>query len=122
MSPIQPVGHAEDPCQLPDDLLIFLLQASELGMLEFGVALAVIAGDLGDQLDFPVGKPGQVLRVADNVAGVVVVLSVGNKEADVVENGGSLQIFPVLIVREWLWRGEMGSGALRKILSQGGGK
>ena len=48
-----------------------------------GRALAVVAGDLGDDLDLVVGEPGELLGVADHVVRVQVVLAVRDEQAHV---------------------------------------
>ena len=50
-----------------------------------GCALSVIPSHERDQLDLPVREPAEVLAVADQVIGVLVVSAVRERKADVVQ-------------------------------------
>ena len=67
-----------------------------LGVLDGGRALAVVAGDEGDELDLVVGEAGQPIRVPDDVVRVLVVLAVGHEEPHVREQGAGLEELAVV--------------------------
>ena len=69
------------------------LEAGELRVRRLRLALAVVAGDLGDDLDLQVGQAGE-LAVADHVVGVQVVLAVGDDQADVGQQRTRLEVLP----------------------------
>ena len=75
----------------PHEVLVVGVEGGELGVRRLRLALAVVAGDLGDDLDLEVGQPGQ-LAVADHVVGVQVVLAVGDHQADVGQQGAGLEV------------------------------
>ena len=82
VAPIQPDRDAEHSGQRAHEALVVGRQGGEGGVRLLRLALAVVAGDLGDDLDLVVGEPRQ-LGVADHVVGVEVMLAVGDDEADV---------------------------------------
>ena len=73
------------PASARTSVLVVAPQASERLVLRLRRALAVVARDLGDDLDLAVGEAGQVLAVADHVVRVQVVLRVRDEEPDVRE-------------------------------------
>ena len=91
MAAVEPDGDAQDAGERPHQALVVGVEGGELGVRRLRLALAVVAGDLGDDLDLEVGQPGQ-LAVADHVVGVQVVLAVGDDEADVGQQGAGLEV------------------------------
>ena len=77
---------------------MLVAQGHELQVRGLGRALAVIAGDLGDQLDLTVGESLELIAVADHVVRVPVVRRVADEEAHVVEEAGSLEQVAVVEV------------------------
>ena len=71
--------------------LVLGREATELGVARLRCALAVVAGDLGDDLDLGVGEAGQ-LAVADDVVAVQVVLAVRDDQADVGQQRTGLEV------------------------------
>ena len=87
----RPMATRRMPASVRTRCLVVGVEGGELGVRRLRLALAVVAGDLGDDLDLEVGQPGQ-LAVADHVVGVQVVLAVGDDEADVGQQGAGLEV------------------------------
>ena len=93
------------------------------GWLGLGCALAVVAGDLGDDLDLLVGEPHQPVRVPDEVVAVLVVLGVGDDQADVGEQRRRLEQRPGVAAERRggrRWRRTAGGRAGRRARSAPG--
>ena len=73
-------------------MLVVGPQPGERLVLGLRRALAVVARDLGDDLDLAVGEAGELLAVADHVVRVQVVLRVRDEEPDVREQRGRLEV------------------------------
>jgi hypothetical protein len=58
MSAVQTIGNTKDSRQFLDNCLVLRTEAGKFIMFEFGGALPVIARNLGDDLDFMIGKAG----------------------------------------------------------------
>ncbi len=90
----RPVERDRDPQHArkgTDQRLVIGRQGHELGVGTLGRALAVIPGDLGDELDLTVGESGELIAVADDVVGVLVVRGVGDEQSHVVQQRRRLQ-------------------------------
>ena len=92
MAPIEPDGDADHAREHPHQVLGGRVKRGELAVAALGGALAVVAGDLGDELDLVAGETHQVLAVADQIGRVQMVPGVGDGLADVGEQRPGLQI------------------------------
>ena len=86
----RPIATRSIPASVDEPLLV-AVERGERRMAGFGLALAVVAGHLGDQLDLGVGEADE-LAVADHVVRVQVVLAVGDHQPDVGQQRTRLQV------------------------------
>ncbi len=87
----RPIADAQDPGERAHERLLVAAERGELRMRRLRLALAVVAGDLGDELDLAIGQSGE-LAVADHVVRVQVVLGVGDHEPDVGQQRTRLEV------------------------------
>ncbi len=78
------------PPRRPTRYLILFIQRLKGIVLALGERLAVIARNLGDQLALA-GRETKQFRMADEMIGMFMVTAVGDKIADIVQQGGGLQ-------------------------------
>lgn len=77
--------HSKDAPEYPDTVLIAIRQGRELGVFEARIALAVVAGHLGDQFDLVLGETGEMFAVTDQIVGVLVMCGVSHEAAHIVK-------------------------------------
>ena len=82
---------AQDAGERAHQSLIVGREPAELGMAGLRRALAVIASDLGDDLDLGVGEARQ-FAVADHVVAVQVMLAVRDHQTDVGQQRAGLEV------------------------------
>ncbi len=82
MLPVQRVRSPEDSGQPPNGLSVVASEAREVNMPPGRVALAVISGHIRDEFSLSRRESNDV-RLTDQVVGVLVVLSRGDIDADV---------------------------------------
>jgi hypothetical protein len=87
---VQAVSQPQQRRQAPDKRSVVVIEGHVLGMAVGWQGLAVVAGDVGDQVAFSGAEAVQV-GVADQIQRVLVVGRLGYGVADVMEQAGHLQ-------------------------------
>ena len=98
MPAVESVGDAENGGERLHDLLVAFGQRGKTFVLGFGMAFPVVAGDVGDDLDFPVRK-SEKFAVPDEVVAVLVVLRMRDVVPDVMDRITSYNVCYTKLLR-----------------------
>ena len=89
---VEAVGDAEDAGELPDEGAAGGFEGDEVGVVFLGEAFAMVAGDVGDDVEF-IGGEAFEIAVLDEVARMLVMAAVADVPTDIVEHGGMFEEF-----------------------------